>query len=128
MVQLLSIIHRYAIFFNSFFVDYAKLAKCYNIFYQSFMPNCKLSVEVLRRHYHISSETISYICNGRTIRICNQRVLTFLLTEFEKDNNISKFFFIMKQLVQLPDLRRNIDQLRDGLAVLIMLVNVPKFV
>ncbi|XP_065910436.1 uncharacterized protein [Dysidea avara] len=92
---------------------YARLAKYYNIFYQSFMPNCKLSVEVLRRHYHISSEVISFICSGRTIRICNQRVLTFLLTEFEKDYNISKFLSIVEQLIQLPDLRRMIDRLRD---------------
>ena len=90
------------------------------------MPNCKLSVEVLRRHYHISSEVISFICSGRTIRICNQRVLTFLLTEFEKDYNISKFLSIVEQLIQLPDLRRMIDRLRDGLAMLIiacMLIN-----
>ncbi|XP_065910081.1 uncharacterized protein [Dysidea avara] len=92
---------------------YARLTRYYNILYQSFMPNCKLSVEVLRRHYHISSEVISFICSGRTVRICNQRVLTFLLTEFEKDHDISKFFSIVKQLIQLPDLRMMIDRLRD---------------
>jgi len=92
------------------------------------MPNCKLSLDVVGRHFHISSETVSFICNGRTVRICNQRVLTFLLTEFVKDYDISKFFIVVKQLVQLPDLRDLIDQFRKGLPMLTNACIIIEFV
>ena len=49
------------------------------------------------------------------MRICNQRLLTFILTEFEKDYDISRFCVVIEQLIQLPELRRIADKLRNGL-------------
>ena len=79
------------------------------------MPNCKLSVEILRHYYRTSQQVISFILNGSNVRIRNQRLLTFLLTEFEKDYDILRFCAVIEQLIQLPELRRIADKLRNGL-------------
>ena len=79
------------------------------------MPNCKLSVEILRRYYRVSREVISFILSGSNMRICNQRLLTFILTEFDKDYDILRFCAVVEQLIQLPELRRIADKLRNGL-------------
>jgi len=79
------------------------------------MPNCKLSVDVLKRYYKTSSQVVSFILNGSNTRICNQRVLTFILNEFEKDYDILRFCVVIEQLIQLPELRRIADKLQNGL-------------
>ena len=94
---------------------YVTLPGYYNILYQSFMPNCKLSVKILKRYYRVSDQVITFILGGSNMRICNQRLLTFILTEFEKDYDISRFCVVVEQLIQLPELRRIADKLRNGL-------------
>ena len=79
------------------------------------MPNCKLSVKVLKRYYKVSDQVTTFILSGSDMRMCNQRLLTFILTEFEKDYDISRFCVVVEQLIQLPELRRIADKLRNGL-------------
>ena len=79
------------------------------------MPNCKLSVRVLKRYYKVSEQVTTFILSSGNMRIGNQRLLTFILTEFEKDYDISRFCVMVEQLIQLPELRRIADKLRDGL-------------
>lgn len=81
------------------------------------MPNCKLCVEVVKRYYRVSHQAISFILSGRNMRVCNQRLLTFILTEFERDYDILRFCVVIEQLIQLPELRRIADKLRNGLFV-----------
>ena len=79
------------------------------------MPNCKLSVEVLKRYYRVHSQVASFILGGRNMRVCNQRLLTFILVEFEKDYDILRLCLVLEQLIQLPELRKIADKLRNGL-------------
>lgn len=79
------------------------------------MPNCKLSVEVLKRYYRVTHQALSFILSGRNMRTCNQRILTFILTEFEKNYDILRFCVVVEQLIQLPELRRIADKFRNGL-------------
>ena len=79
------------------------------------MPNCKLSIEVLKRYYNVPRHLASFILGGRNMRVCNQRLMTFILVEFEKEYDILRLCLVIEQLIQLPELRKIADKLRNGL-------------
>lgn len=79
------------------------------------MPNCKLSVDILKRYYRVSQNVITFILSGRNMRICNQRLLTFILNEFVKDYDFLRFCVVIENLIQLPELRKIADKFRNGL-------------
>lgn len=86
------------------------------------MPNCKLSIEVVKRYYRVLPDVASFILSGKNMRECNQRVLTFILSEFEKEYDILRLCAVIEQLIQLPELRKIADKLRNGLFQHYMLI------
>ena len=59
------------------------LNKCYYFLYQSLIPNCKLTIKILRRHFTITDQVEQYILSGDSRRSCCQRVMNMLLVHLD---------------------------------------------
>ncbi|XP_065904723.1 uncharacterized protein [Dysidea avara] len=61
----------------------AILSKHYNVLYQSLIPNCKLTIKILRHHFTITDQVEQYILSGDSRRLCCQRVMNVLLVHLD---------------------------------------------
>ena len=61
-------------------IEFAKLSKRYYVLhvYQSSVPNFKLTIQILRRHFTITDQVEQYILSGDSRRLCCQRVINVL--------------------------------------------------
>ena len=64
-------------------VEFALLSKQYNVLYQSLIPNCKLTIKILRHHFTITDQVEQYILSGDSRRLCCQRVMNVLLVHLD---------------------------------------------
>jgi len=87
---------------RSLHAEFSFLSKYYNVLYQSFMPNCKITVAVVRRYYSISNAVEKYISSGLTTRVRLKRVLNFLLVSLDRDKCYEKFASILNAATVLP--------------------------
>jgi len=53
------------------------------VLYQSLIPNCKLTIKILRRHFTITDQVEQYILSGDSRRLCCQRVINVLLVHLD---------------------------------------------
>ncbi|XP_065904252.1 uncharacterized protein [Dysidea avara] len=63
--------------------EFSLLSKRYNVLYQSLIPNYKLTVKILRRHFTIADQVEQYILTGDSRRLCCQRVMNVLLVHLD---------------------------------------------
>ena len=59
------------------------LNQWYCLLYQSLIPNCKLTIKILRRHFTITDQVEQYILSGDSRRLCCQRVMNVLLVHLD---------------------------------------------
>ena len=64
-------------------LELAILSKHYNVLYQSLIPNCKLTIKILRHHFTITDQVEQYILSGDSRRLCCQRVMNVLLVHLD---------------------------------------------
>ena len=63
--------------------ELAFLSKHYYVLYQSLIPNCKLTIKILRCHFTITDQVEQYILSGDSRRLCCQRVMNVLLVRLD---------------------------------------------
>jgi len=86
--------------------EFSFLIRYYNLLYQSLIPNCKLTIKILKQHLEISSDEENHILGGETLRVRCQRILNLLLVQLDSKPNHSNFSYLFNKisvLNSLPD-------------------------
>ena len=84
----MSVIHFY-------FAEFSFLAKYYSLLYQSFIPNCSLTITTLRYHCSIPRNVENYILNENNRRKRCQRLLDFLLVQLDSHRDYMQFCYYL---------------------------------
>jgi len=87
---------------RSLHAEFSFLGRYYNVFYQSFIPNCKVTLAVVRQYYSIGDAIEKYISSGLTARVRLKRVLNFLLVSLDRDKCYEKFASILNAATVIP--------------------------
>ena len=93
-------------YFAYFSIEFSFLTRYYSLLYQSLIPNCKLTINILRQHITISDTIEQYIANAGSRRISCQRLINFLLTRLHSEKDYTQFcyhFNIISVMTDLPD-------------------------
>jgi len=90
---------------NNFYAELSFLMKYYTLLYQAVIPNCTLTIAVLKKHIDISNWEESYIHSGISLRARCQRVINVLLVYLEKEDGILvKFCSLFNKISVLSDI------------------------
>ena len=84
------------------------LGKYYHLLYQSLIPNCSLTIKVLRQHLSISHGVELYILNGASRRLRCQRLVNFLLVHLDDVKDYVQFCDHLNLVSVLTDLPNRI--------------------
>ncbi|XP_065900591.1 uncharacterized protein [Dysidea avara] len=91
--------------------EFSFLIRYYDLLYQSLMPNCKLTIKILKQHLEISSDVERFIVDGESPRIRCQRILNFLVVQLDATRDYKSFCCLFKMISVMPDLP---DKLRTA--------------
>ena len=80
------------------------MGKYYHLLYQSLIPNCSLTIKVLRQHLSISHGVELYILNGASPRLRCQRLVNFLLVHLDDLKDYAQFCDHLNLVSVLNDL------------------------
>ena len=89
-----------------FSIEFSFLTKYYSLLYQSLIPNCKLTINILRQHITISDTIEQYIADAASRRTSCQRLINFLLIRLYSERDYIQFchhFNIISVMTDLPD-------------------------
>ena len=92
------------------------------------MPNCKLTIKILKQHLEVSSDVESFIVNGESSRIRCQRIINLLLVQLDTTRDYKNFCNLFNMISVMTDLP---DKLRKGImiirlyVVIVVSTNVP---
>ena len=82
--------------------------------YQSLIPNCKLTIKILKQHLEIPSDVESFIVNGESSRIRCQRIINLLLVQLDTTRDYKHFCYLFNKISVMTDLT---DKLRTGMTI-----------
>ena len=86
------------------YTGYSFLATNYNLLYQSIIPNCRLTINKLRKHYELSDDVERYVLEGSSSRIRCQRLLNLMLDTLNADRDYMKFCYLLFLSTSMTDL------------------------
>jgi len=81
-----------------YWTEFSFLIRCYNLLYQSLIPNCKLTIKILKQHLEIPSDVESFIVNGESSRIRCQRIINLLLVQLDSTRDYKQFISLFNQI------------------------------
>ncbi|XP_065894103.1 uncharacterized protein [Dysidea avara] len=84
--------------------EFSFLIRYYNLLYQSLMPNCKLTIKILKQHLQISGDVESFIVNGESSRIRCQRIINLLLVQLDTTRDCKHFCYLFNMISVTTDL------------------------
>ncbi|XP_065894609.1 uncharacterized protein [Dysidea avara] len=90
--------------------EFSLLIRYYNLLYQSLIPNCKLTIKILKQHIKISSDVESFIVNEESSRIRCQRIINLLLVQLDTTRDYKHFCYLFN-MISVTDLT---NKLRTG--------------
>ena len=94
----------YVLFYVCSSTEFSFLNKYYNLLYQTLIPNCNLTINVLKKHLHVSDDTKNYILEGASQRIKCQRVLNLLIVHLDRGRDFMQFFNLFNLISIVTDL------------------------
>ena len=97
----------YSDLFNDLFyisLGFLFLNKYYNLLYQALIPNCKLTINILKEHLEITDDTKNYILAGGNPRIKCQRVLNLLIIHLDRERDYMQFCYLFNIISVMTDL------------------------
>ena len=87
-----------------FSIEFSFLIKYHSLLYQSLIPNCKLTINILRQHISISDNIEKYIVGAASHRLSCQRLINFLLTRLYSEKDYMRFCCHLNIISVLTDL------------------------
>ena len=91
------------------------MTRYYNLLYQSLIPNCQLTINILKKHLEIPSDVESFIVNGESSRIRCQTIVNLLLVQLDNTRDYKHFCYLFNKITIMTDLP---DKLRTGILLL----------
>jgi len=91
--------------------EFSFLNKHYNLLYQSLIPNCKLTIKILKQHLEITSDAERFIVSEDNLRVRCQRIINFLLVWLDTKRDYKQFCYLFNMITVMVDLP---DKLRTG--------------
>jgi len=88
-----------------FLIEFSFLIKYYSLLYQSLIPNCKLTISILRQHISISDNIEQYIVGAANHRISCQRLINLLLTHLVAEKDYMQFCYYLNIISVMTDLQ-----------------------
>ena len=88
-----------------FLVEFSFLVRYYHSLYQSFIPNCSITIARLHQHISIPDNVEKHILSGTSRRNRCQRLLDYLLVQLDTDRNYMQFCYylsIVSVMTNLP--------------------------
>ena len=80
------------------------MIRYYSLLYQSLIPNCKLTVNILRQHISINDNIEQYIVGAADRRTSCQRVINFLLSYLYSGKDYMQFCYHINVISVMTDL------------------------
>ena len=87
-----------------FSLEFSFLIRYYSLLYQSLIPNCKLTINILRQHISISDNIEQYIVGATSLRASCQRLINFLLTRLYSEKDYMQFCYHLNIISVMSDL------------------------
>ncbi|XP_065894594.1 uncharacterized protein [Dysidea avara] len=84
--------------------EFSFLIRYYNLLYQCLIPNCKLTIKILKRLIKIPSDVESFIINGESLRIRCQRVINLLLVQLDATRDYKHFCYLFNMISVMPSI------------------------
>ena len=91
--------------------EFSFLIRCYNFLYQSLIPNCNLTIKILKQHLKVPKEVESFIVGGENSRIRCQRIINLLLVQLDTTRDYKHFCDLFSKISVMTDLP---DKLMTG--------------
>jgi len=91
--------------------EFSFLIRYYYLLYQSLIPNCKLTIKILKQHFEIPSDVESFVVNGKSTRIRCQRIINLLLVQLDNTRDYKQFCHFFNIISVMTDLT---DKLSEG--------------
>lgn len=107
-----------------FLIGFSFLNNHYNLLYQALIPNCKLTINILRKHLEVSDSVREYILDGDNPRIKCQRVLNLLISHLDSERNYLQFCYLFNMISVLSDLPNKIITGTYSISYICLLWNV----
>ena len=85
------------------------MIRCYNLLYQSLIPNSKLTINTLKVHLKFSNCVESYILSGRNPRIRCQRILNMLIVHLDRERDYAQFCHLINMISVITDLSHRLS-------------------
>ena len=85
-------------------IGFTFLKKYYNVLYQALIPNCKLTIGILKEHLEISDDVKDYILEGSNLRIKCQRIINLLIFYLDRERDYKQFCYLFNLISVLTDL------------------------
>ena len=100
--------------------EFSFLIRYYNLLYQSLIPNCKLTIKILKQHLEISNDVENFIVNGESLRIRCQRIINLLLLQLNKIKDYEQLRSLLNSISVAETLP---DKLNSGTIIIISHTN-----
>ena len=100
------------------YVGFIQFRSCYYLLYQCLVPNTKEALSLLVQHYSVPKDFERIILLGGNPRVCNQGMLNYLLIKLRTDKDYVKFFYVLKAMINHPELRVIVERIQRGTFVL----------
>ena len=101
--------------------EFSCIRRTYFLLYQSLIPNCKMTIAILRQHCEITSDVEKYILNRGSARLCCQQLLNFLLVRLDKSKDYMEFCRFLQLTSVLSNLSAKMISGTEVLHVMYML-------
>ena len=89
--------------------EFSFLIRCYNLLYQSLIPNSKLTINTLKVHLKFSNSVESYILSGRNPRIRCQRILNMQIVHLDRERDYAQFCHLINMISIITDLSHRLS-------------------
>ena len=80
------------------------MSRYYYLLNQSIIPNCRITLPILRQYYTVNRDVEDYILTGTTAKVCVQRLLNFLLVSLDNEKDHMKFCVVINSISVMTNL------------------------
>ena len=89
---------------NILLIGFSFLSSHYSLLYQALIPNCKLTINILKEHLEVSDSAREYVLEGDNPRMKCQRVLNLLIGHLDNERNYLQFCHLFSMISVMSDL------------------------
>jgi len=97
--------------FSFLLAEFSFMRSYYHLLYQSIIPNCELTIKLLRQDIEIVSEVENFLVNEESSRVRCQRIINVLLVHLNNTKDYKMFCHLLDMITVMSGL---VEKLRAG--------------